>query len=144
MIMAGIRHAWHNQLASVSATEVLNTHVPFTRGSGSSWCDEPPAFFGCRLSLSPEEMDGKAKGRVKQNSPISSFPIPGFCDWKGQDKFYLSIAQAGAWPHVSLGQDWCPQWHNVPPFPCISAQSCTCRVWSNLWMWQHRAAGGPA
>lgn len=85
-------------------------------------------------------MNGKAKRRVRQNSPISSFPTPGVCDWKSQDKSYLSLAQVGAWLHVSLGQDWSPQGHNVPPFPFISAQGCTWRVWSNLRMWQHRAA----
>lgn len=59
-------------------------------------------------------MDGKAKGRVRYNSPISSLPTPGVGDWKAQDKSYFSLA------HVSLGQDCSPQGHDVPPFPWIS------------------------
>lgn len=134
----------------MSATEILNTH-PLHSWIWIQlvWWATSPLWL---QTLFEPRGDGwqfcvilqKAKGRFRQNSRISSFPIPGFCDWKAQDKFYLSFAQAGSWPHVSLGHDRCPQGHPVPPFPCISAQGCTWSVWSNLWMWQHRAAARPS
>lgn len=84
---------------------------------------------------------GWIERRVRQSSPNSSFTTHGICNSKvpGQILAFLFRPHKQCLAACEFGAGLVSS-ETLPPLPCISAQGCTQRVWSGLWMCQHRAA----